>query len=92
MPKKGKIFILELEAKERERTGVKSLKVGYNRIFGYFIEVRNGNLSNIKDEFGYHAKQTLANATRFVTQELKRKRRTNFTCTRNKGEVGTKFV
>lgn len=71
--KKGKDFILELEAKERERTGVKSLKVGYNRIFGYFIEVRNGNLSNIKDEFGYHAKQTLANATRFVTQELKEK-------------------
>lgn len=71
--KKGKDFILELEAKERERTGVKSLKVGYNRIFGYFIEVRNGNLSNIKDEFGYHVKQTLANATRFVTQELKEK-------------------
>ena len=71
--KKGKDFILELEAKERERTGVKSLKAGYNRIFGYFIEVRNGNLSNIKDEFGYHAKQTLANATRFVTQELKEK-------------------
>lgn len=71
--KKGKDFILELEAKERERTGIKSLKVGYNRIFGYFIEVRNGNLSNIKDEFGYHAKQTLANATRFVTQELKEK-------------------
>lgn len=71
--KKGKDFILELEAKERERTGAKSLKVGYNRIFGYFIEVRNGNLSNIKDEFGYHAKQTLANATRFVTQELKEK-------------------
>ena len=71
--KKGKDFILELETKERERTGVKSLKIGYNRIFGYFIEVRNGNLSNIKDEFGYHAKQTLANATRFVTQELKEK-------------------
>lgn len=71
--KKGKDFILELEAKERERTGVKSLKVGYNRIFGYFIEVRNGNLANIKYEFGYHAKQTLANATRFVTQELKEK-------------------
>ena len=71
--KKGKDFILELEAKERERTGVKSLKVGYNRIFGYFIEVRNGNLSNIKEEFGYQPKQTLANATRFVTQELKEK-------------------
>ena len=69
--KQGKDFILELEAKERERTGVKSLKVGYNRVFGYYIEVRNGNLDNIKEEFGYHPKQTLANATRFVTQELK---------------------
>lgn len=71
--KRGKDFILELEAKERERTGVKSLKVGYNRVFGYYIEVRNGNLDNIKEEFGYHPKQTLANATRFITQELKEK-------------------
>ena len=66
--KQGKDFILELEAKERERTGVKSLKVGYNRVFGYYIEVRNGNLDNIKEEFGYHP-----NATRFITQELKEK-------------------
>lgn len=71
--KQGKDFILELEAKEREKTGVKSLKVGYNRVFGYYIEVRNGNLDNIKEEFGYHPKQTLANATRFITQELKEK-------------------
>lgn len=71
--KQGKDFILELEAKERERTGVKSLKVGYNRVFGYYIEVRNGNLGNIKEEFGYHPKQTLSNATRFITQELKEK-------------------
>lgn len=71
--KQGKDFILELEAKERERTGVKSLKVGYNRVLGYYIEVRNGNLDNIKEEFGYHPKQTLANATRFITQELKEK-------------------
>lgn len=71
--KQGKDFILELEAKERERTGVKSLKVGYNRVFGYYIEVRNGNLDNIKEEFGYYPKQTLANATRFITQELKEK-------------------
>ena len=71
--KQGKDFILELEAKERERTGVKSLKIGYNRVFGYYIEVRNGNLGSIKEEFGYHPKQTLANATRFITQELKEK-------------------
>ena len=75
--KQGKDFILELEAKERERTGVKSLKVGYNRVFGYYIEVRNGNLGNIKEEFGYHPKQTLANATRFITQELKEKEEQN---------------
>ena len=69
----GKNFVLSLEAKERERTGVKSLKIGYNRVFGYYIEVRNGNLDNIQPEFGYVAKQTLANATRFITQELKEK-------------------
>lgn len=71
--KKGSDFILELEAKERERTGVKSLKIGYNRVFGYYIEVRNGNLKSIRDEFGYHPKQTLANSTRFITSELKEK-------------------
>ncbi|MDO4467417.1 MAG: DNA mismatch repair protein MutS [Bacillota bacterium] len=69
----GKNFILSLENKERERTGVKSLKIGYNRVFGYYIEVRNGNLGAIKEEFGYIPKQTLANATRFMTQELKQK-------------------
>lgn len=73
LSEKGKNFILDLEARERERTGVKSLKIGYNRVFGYYIEVRNGNLGAIKEEFGYHAKQTLANATRYVTQELKEK-------------------
>ena len=67
----GKSWILELEAKERERTGVKSLKIGYNRVFGYYIEVRKGNLEAIKPEFGYVRKQTLANAERFITEELK---------------------
>ncbi len=67
----GKSWILELEAKERERTGVKSLKIGYNRVFGYYIEVRKGNLAAIKPEFGYVRKQTLANAERFITEELK---------------------
>ncbi len=71
--KNGKEVILDIEQKERERTGVKSLKVGYNRVFGYYIEVRNGNLSAIKDEFGYVPKQTLANASRFITSELKEK-------------------
>lgn len=67
----GQSFILELESRERERTGIKSLKVGYNRVFGYYIEVRNTNLDNIRPEFGYIPKQTLANSTRYATQELK---------------------
>lgn len=71
--KHGKNWILELENKERERTGVKSLKIGYNRVFGYYIEVTKTNLSAIKDEFGYIRKQTLTNAERFVTEELKEK-------------------
>lgn len=69
----GKDYILEIENKERERTGIKSLKIGYNRVFGYYIEVRNGYLSQIKEEFGYYQKQTLANATRYITSELKEK-------------------
>lgn len=71
--KHGKDWILELENKERERTGVKSLKIGYNRVFGYYIEVTKANLSSIKEEFGYVRKQTLSNAERFITQELKEK-------------------
>ena len=69
--KNGKNWILALENKERERTGVKSLKIGYNRVFGYYIEVTKTNLDQIKDEFGYIRKQTLTNAERFITQELK---------------------
>lgn len=71
--KNGKNWILDLENKERERTGVKSLKIGYNRVFGYYIEVTKTNLDSIKDEFGYVRKQTLTNAERFITQELKDK-------------------
>ena len=71
--KNGKNWILELENKERERTGVKSFKIGYNRVFGYYIEVTKTNLDSIKDEFGYVRKQTLTNAERFITQELKDK-------------------
>lgn len=69
----GRDFILALENKEKERTGINSLKIGYNRIFGYYIEVRKVNLDKIKEEFGYERRQTLANAERFVTSELKEK-------------------
>jgi len=69
----GKNYILSLEAKERERTGIKTLKVGFNKVFGYYIEVSKGACANVKDEFGFIRKQTLVNAERFITQELKEK-------------------
>lgn len=68
----GRQWVAELEASERERTGVKSLKVGYNKVFGYYIEVTKANLYAIDDE-RYERKQTLANAERFITPELKEK-------------------
>ena len=69
----GKQFIADIESKERERTGIKSLKIGYNRVFGYYIEVSKANLNVVDDSFGYIRKQTLTNCERFVTQELKEK-------------------
>lgn len=68
----GKQWIAELEAKERLATGIKSLKIGYNKIFGYFIEITRSNLASLP-EGRYERKQTLANAERFVTPELKEK-------------------
>lgn len=63
--------LMELENRERERTGIKSLKIGYNRVFGYYVEIRKTQLDLLKDEFGYTQKQTLANAARFTFPELK---------------------
>ncbi len=68
----GKQWLAELERLERERTGIKSLKIGFNKVFGYFIEVTKSNLSML-EEGRYERKQTLANAERFVTPELKEK-------------------
>ncbi len=65
----GKKWILELEAKEREQTGIKGLKVGFNKVFGYFIEVTKSNLSMVPDR--YVRKQTLTNCERYITEELK---------------------
>ena len=65
----GKNWIIELEAKEREKTGIKGLKVGFNKVFGYFIEVTKSNLSQVPDRF--IRKQTLANCERYITEELK---------------------
>ncbi|WP_202617796.1 DNA mismatch repair protein MutS [Bacillus dakarensis] len=68
----GKTWIAQLEREEREKTGIKSLKVGYNRVFGYYIEVTKANLHLLK-EGQYERKQTLTNAERFITPELKEK-------------------
>lgn len=67
--REGKDWIKNLEAKERERTGIRSLKVGFNKVFGYFIEVTKSNLSLVPID--YHRKQTLSNGERYITPELK---------------------
>ncbi len=69
----GKNFISNYETEERERTGIKNLKVGFNKVFGYFIEISKGNLSQVKDEYGYIRKQTLTNCERFISPVLKEK-------------------
>ncbi len=65
----GKNWILQLEADEKEKTGIKGLKVGYNKVFGYYLEVTKSNLSMVPDR--YIRKQTLTGAERYITEELK---------------------
>lgn len=69
----GKDFVIKMESEERNRTGIKNLKVGYNKIFGYYIEVSKSNIGLIKEEYNYIRKQTLANCERYVTPLLKEK-------------------
>ena len=69
----SKDFLLELEQREKERTGIKNLKVGYNKVFGYYIEISKGQCDLVKEEFGYDRRQTLSNCERFTTKELKEK-------------------
>ena len=69
----GKDFILSLEKEERERTGIKNLRVGFNKVFGYYIEVSKGSKDLIKEEYGYERRQTLANCERYITPKLKEK-------------------
>ncbi|HJF67079.1 MAG TPA: DNA mismatch repair protein MutS [Staphylococcus kloosii] len=70
----GKSWLAELQSKERERTGIKSLKISFNKVFGYFIEITRANLQGFDpSQFGYNRKQTLSNAERFITDELKEK-------------------
>lgn len=69
----GKDFISRFESDERERTGIKTLKVGYNKVFGYYIEVSKGSIKDVKEEFGYIRKQTISNSERYITPLLKEK-------------------
>ncbi len=71
MSTNGKAWLVDLEKKEKEKTGIKTLKVGYSKIFGYYIEVSVGALSQVKPEFEYIRKQTLTTGERFITKELK---------------------
>ncbi len=69
----GKEYISEFENKVKEETGIKNLKVGFNKVFGYFIEVSKGQSKFVQDNFGWERRQTLTNCERFISQELKEK-------------------
>ncbi len=69
----GKDFIASLEEQERKKTGIKNLKVGYTKVFGYYIEISKGQINQVKDEFGYERRQTLTNCERFISPLLKEK-------------------
>lgn len=71
--KDGRTFIAEMEAREREKTGIKTLKIGYNKVFGYYIEISKAAAAQVKEEWGYIRKQTLVNNERFISPELKEK-------------------
>ena len=67
----GKNWLLDIEQKEKEKTGIKNLKIGYNRVFGYYIEISNSFLNQIDPSWGYIRKQTLTTGERFITEDLK---------------------
>lgn len=69
----GKDFISRFETEEREKTGIKGLKVGFNKVFGYYIEISKSYLNMVTDDMGYIRKQTLANCERFINPILKEK-------------------
>ncbi|MCM1053419.1 MAG: DNA mismatch repair protein MutS [Ruminococcus sp.] len=69
----GKDFIAEFESKIKEETGIKNLKVGFNRVFGYYIEISKGQAKEVQDSFGWERRQTLTNCERFISPELKEK-------------------
>jgi len=69
----SKQWLEDFVESERIRTGISKLKVGYNRVFGYYIEITKGQMAQVTDEMGYVRKQTLSNSERFITEELKNK-------------------
>ncbi len=69
----GKEFIAEFEAKIKEQSGIKNLKVGFNRVFGYYIEVSKGQATNVSETLGWERRQTLSNSERFISPELNEK-------------------
>lgn len=69
----GKDFVAAFEAKVKEETSIKSLKVGFNKVFGYFIEIPNGSKNLVKDEYHWERRQTLTNCERYISPELKEK-------------------
>ena len=69
----GKDFVAKFEAEVKEETGIKSLKVGFNKVFGYYIEVPNSQKNLVKDEFNWYRKQTLTNCERYISPALKEK-------------------
>ena len=69
----GKDFISNFEREEKERTGIKGLKIGFNKVFGYYIEVPKGQVNLVKEEFNYDRKQTISNCERYITPLLKEK-------------------
>ena len=69
----GKDFIASLENKEKERTGIKNLKIGYNKVFGYYIEISKAQAKLVEESWGYIRKQTLTNNERYISEELKEK-------------------
>ena len=71
--KGGKDFVARFETEEREKTGIKNLKVGYNKVFGYYIEISKANLNLVKPEYGYERKQTLVDRERYISPILKEK-------------------
>lgn len=85
--KNSRQFILDLEEQEKIKTGIKNLKIGYNRVFGYYIEVTNSQLDLVKDEYGYIRKQTTKNGERYINEALKEKETQILSAEERKGEL-----